>query len=834
MGLAVRAPWYGRSIWTGLLLLGLPLGAPAVEVDDLEPRHREFLDQVELLITPREREVFFALSADFRRDAFVRRFWQVRDPFPETGRNELLDRWAENHAAAHERYRDEGDARVRVATLLGLPDRTLPIRCDRLRPLEIWHFPPGAPLRAEAWAVFVQRGGRYELWAPGEGLRSLLLFSSTLDDHEALRELERECSFADDLVAALSLSPDWSELTERLAPDPGAEWAESFLASSTELPAGVEAIPASLDVSFVGRHQSRTVVRAVVHLDRAAIATVERDGQRWIDLLVDGEVVRDETLFESFRYRFDLPQSVTADVEGETVVPVQIERFLRPGRYRLELKVQDLEGERYFRADRELDVPRWAAPAAEPGMSARPAHSFGLEGLDRELAEEGEAGAVVRLRAPTDRLLVGKVRVEALAEGAGVERVRFELDGRTLLTKGRPPYSVEIDLGRAPRTHRLAATALDRDGHELARDEMDLNAGPHRFAVRLVEPQPGKTYRDVVRAAAEVDVPRLERLERVEFYLNETLVAALYQPPFVQPIAVPAELELAYVRVLGVLEGGSAAEDVVFVNAPDTVESLDVDFVELYTTVLDRKGRSVEGLSLEDFEVREAGRPQAVRRFELVRDLPIHAGILLDTSISMTERLEDAEKAAHAFFERVLTPRDRACLMTFNDVHALVVPFTNSPAVLAGGLGNLVAEGGTALYDSLIQALFYFNGLRGKRALILLTDGEDSGSSYGYDEVLEFARRSGVAIYGIGLSIEQRDLDVRSKLNRLCTETGGDCAFIDSATELAGVYERIERELRSQYLLAYQSTASGKEFREIEVKVQGSGLRARTIGGYYP
>jgi VWFA-related protein len=155
---------------------------------------------------------------------------------------------------------------------------------------------------------------------------------------------------------------------------------------------------------------------------------------------------------------------------------------------------------------------------------------------------------------------------------------------------------------------------------------------------------------------------------------------------------------------------------------------------------------------------------------------------------------------------------------------------------MAGGLDNLVAEGGTALYDSLIQALFYFNGLRGKRALILLTDGEDSGSSYGFEEVLEYARRTGVAIYGIGLSIDQRDIDSRSKLNRLCAETGGDCTYIDNATELDRVYERIENELRSQYLLAYQSSAAGasEEFLEIQVEVRGPGLKARTISGYYP
>lgn len=814
--------------------------------EELAERHREFLEEVELLITPEEREVFLHLSADFRRDAFIRRFWQVRDPFPETGRNELLDRWSANRAAAHERYQDPDDGRTRIATLIGLPDRTLPIRCEKVRSLEIWHYPAGAALQSETWAVFVREGGRYRLWEPSEGLGSLLLFSTAVGDREALRELERSCGLADQLITALTLSPSWSELTERLTPDPGSEWARAFLASSTELPEGVEAIPAELDVDFVGRHQSRTIVQAVLRLDRQAIASVEQKGERWMNLLVDGEVVHGGDLFESFRYRFDLPTSVTVagdDAEEDAIVPLQIERFLRPGLYQLTLKVEDLEGGRFFVTDTELDVPRWTPPSAtgthgpeaaqdESPAAPTPRLTYGLTDLD----DEEDLGPVLRLRAPRDRLLTGKVRVEALAEGSEIERVRFELDGRTLLSKGRPPYSVEIDLGRAPRTHRLAAVALDAEGREIARDDMDLNAGPHRFAIRLVEPQRGRTYTGSVRAAAEVEVPRLERLDRVEFYLNETLIASLYQPPFVQTIAVPPELDLAYVRVLGVLESGSSVEDVVFVNAPDEVESLDVNFVELFTTVFDRKGRPVEGLGVDDFVVEENGEVQDVRRFELVRDLPIHAGILLDTSISMTDRIDDAEKAAHAFFERVLGPRDQACLMTFNDVYTLVVPFTNSTDVLAGGLGNLVAEGNTALYDSLIQALFYFNGLRGKRALILLTDGEDSGSSYRFEEVLEFARRTGVAIYGIGLSIDQRDIDSRSKLNRLCSETGGDCTYIDSAAELDRVYGRIEDELRSQYLLAYQSNrpTGGDEFVEIDVEVEGAGLKARTISGYYP
>jgi VWFA-related protein len=572
------------------------------------------------------------------------------------------------------------------------------------------------------------------------------------------------------------------------------------------------------------------------------VVSTQRGDRRAVSLLVDGEVVRGEELFDSFRYRFDLPLVAAATSEGAVPaserLPVIVERFLRPGSYRLIVKVQDLNAQTVFRAEHDLAVPAPPTVAVATASTSEPSL-----GLPPDPPEENEVSAaarpvdpVVRLRIPSDELIVGPIRVDALAEGEGIARVGFELDGKPMLSKARPPFEVEIDVGRVPRRHLVRAVAYGADGRELAADVVELNAGPHRFDIRLVEPRRGGTYRGMVRAAAEVDVPRLERLERVEFYLNETLVATLFQPPFVQPIQVPADLALGYVRAVGWLENGASVEDVVFVNAPDEVEHVDINFVELYATVTDRRGRPVEGLAAEDFKVIEGGREQGVRRFELVRNLPVHAGVLLDLSTSMVDRLDDAREAALHFFEKVITERDRACLMTFNDTYQLVVGFTNSLPLLEGGLAELVAEGETALYDSLIHALFYFHGLEGKRALILLTDGEDSISKYRYDEVMEFARHSRVSIYAIGLAIDHRDIDVRARLTRLCEETGGRCSFIDTAGELPEVYGSIQQELRSQYLIAYQSTGhdgASDEFREVDLQVS-RGLKARTISGYYP
>jgi VWFA-related protein len=135
-----------------------------------------------------------------------------------------------------------------------------------------------------------------------------------------------------------------------------------------------------------------------------------------------------------------------------------------------------------------------------------------------------------------------------------------------------------------------------------------------------------------------------------------------------------------------------------------------------------------------------------------------------------------------------------------------------------------------------VTGLYYFRGVRGRRAMVLLSDGDDTASAMAFRDALEYARRSGVTIYSIGLDVGKLQTGVRSKLNDLARETGGRTFFISRAAELVTVYREIEEELRSQYLVAYSSdrTEQDGQFRQVEVKVRGGKLKARTISGYYP
>jgi Ca-activated chloride channel family protein len=221
-----------------------------------------------------------------------------------------------------------------------------------------------------------------------------------------------------------------------------------------------------------------------------------------------------------------------------------------------------------------------------------------------------------------------------------------------------------------------------------------------------------------------------------------------------------------------------------------------------------------------------------VARFEQVRDLTIHAAILLDISASMEERLDVTRRAALSFFEQAVQPKDRAALITFNDHPNLAVGFDNEIKTLAGGLAGLKAERGTALYDAVVFGLYYFNGIRGQRALLVLSDGKDESSRFSWEQTLEYARRAGVTIYSIAIA----DDEAHKKLSRLAEATGGRSFLVRSPDELPAVYDSVQRELRSKYLIAYQSanTTGGRDFRRVEVKPRRAAVEVKTMQGYYP
>lgn len=795
--------------------------------DDLDKRHAQWLAEVGAIMTSEERDLFLRLTRDYQRDAFVRKFWQVRDPVPKTGRNEMRERWEERVAYARSNYGGLTDARSQVLLIHGEPNRIVQVRCTTTRiPAEIWVYQGSDRVRFRFLLIFVRaRGlGEARVWVPGRGdIRGLIEGAKACINGHLLEDVVDQVR---------GLGGDYSSQLARVLAKPrprNEEWVAAFAAASTDLPPAAPLFEADVEYDFLGRFQSRTVIEGHVSIEASAVAIGEFAGYRSQDLVLVGEVVKDHELFESFRYKFGFPagQDPVSDVRHTLLLPFQ--RYLRPGEYRIILRLEDINGGGFFRGEQDLTVPKLSnqAPLAQP-------ETEGERLLSEAARSVGSESVRVRLLKPAGEILSGLVRFDAVVEGEGVAAVSFVLDDTPVLSKAQPPFSVEIDLGDFPRPRILRVEGKGDDGGLLAWDELAINAGEHTFSVRLIEPHRGRRYISSLRARADVDVPEGATLDRLEFYLNENLSSTIYQEPFVQPIQLPPYAGVSYVRAVAHLSDGNTAEDLVFINSPTDIEQVEVQFVELFVSVTDRRGRPIDGLRADDFTVFEDGQMQTASRFERVVDLPIHVGVVIDNSASMRDSLDITRRAALAFFEQAVTPRDRAAVITFNRFPQLAVRLTNDLTELGSGLAGLVAEGQTALYDSLIFSLYHFAGVTGQRAILLLSDGKDEVSRFSFDDTLEYARRAGVTIYAIGLGIGEAG--VRRRLDRLSTQTGGKSYFVRDPDSLDEIYASVQRELRSQYLLAYQSASTRTDdgFRRIKVDVRRPNAKASTMSGYYP
>ena len=829
-----------RAVALVLVALVGVVGGAAAEVrdleipEDLDREFREWLELVSLLITDEELEFFLGLEENFRRHAFIEEFWRARDPDPHTPYNELKRRWMSRVRDALEQWGSLEDARARFYLLNGEPGRfvlgngqVIDVCYSSRTELEIWFY-GGSEQTAQTFVVIFYRPvfrkqWGYQVWMRDRALEADVRSRLPTDDpslfctsdvfNGALQMIGADPvyeRFIHDLMALPKLDSD--------------EWLAGFTARSTELPAGAPTFAVDLEFEFPGRNQQRTAVQGLLEVPVEAAATRTVAGVDSHRFLLVGEVIRDDRLFESFRYQFEMPPGSPG-----ARLPLVFRRSLRPGTVEIRLKLEDLYGQRFAGARQVLEVP-----SPEGLASVRRAPDTAVFRLLDEANEAAARGqTTVRLVPPEEGAIqLGHVRFQTVISGE-VDRVSFFLNEREVMTKRSPPFSLELNLGHVAASHRVAVVAFDAEGRERARDELLVNQGGQRFRVRLVEPRQDREYLDSLSAVVQVEVPDGRELDRVELFLGEERVATLFQEPFVQPILL-RKPGLDYVRAVGFLRDGNQTEDVVFVNAPEYFEQVEVQLVELFASVY-RRGRPVLDLPKSSFSVLEDGVEQAIRRFEYVRDLPISAALLLDTSASMATGLDTVTEAALSFVDQTIDSEDRLALMSFDARPRVDVKFSNDREEISVALDGLRAGGSTALYDSLIFALHYFDGVSGQKALLLLSDGVDEASRFSFDNALETARRAGVTVFVIGMKDLAEDRRSRETLRDLAKATGGRAFFIDDVAELSAIYDEIQEELRSQYLLVYQS-ASEKgetEFRRVEIKVDGGG-EVRTVAGYYP
>jgi VWFA-related protein len=282
-------------------------------------------------------------------------------------------------------------------------------------------------------------------------------------------------------------------------------------------------------------------------------------------------------------------------------------------------------------------------------------------------------------------------------------------------------------------------------------------------------------------------------------------------------------------------------------NPPDdaaTTITKTVNEVNVVFTVTDRHGRYVKNLAKADFSVLDDSKPvEQIRSFHSETDLPLQVGLMVDASNSVRDRFKFEQESAIEFLNQTVRPRyDKAFVVGFDVTPEVTQDFTDNTEALSRGVRALRPGGGTAMYDALYFAcrdklLKEPQSGAVRRAIILLSDGDDNMSHVTREEAIEMAQRAGVIVYSISTNITGGARRGGDKvLERIADATGGRAFFPFQLNDVANAFVEIQDELRSQYALSYNpaNLRNDGRYHTIEILAQNhKGLRVRSRRGYY-
>ena len=267
-----------------------------------------------------------------------------------------------------------------------------------------------------------------------------------------------------------------------------------------------------------------------------------------------------------------------------------------------------------------------------------------------------------------------------------------------------------------------------------------------------------------------------------------------------------------------------------------------VNEVNVVFTVTDKHGRYIKDLKQNDFKILDDNKPASqVRSFRAETDLPLQVGLLVDASNSVRDRFRFEQEAAIEFMNQIIRPSyDKAFIIGFDTTPEVTQDFTDNTELLSNGVHALRAGGGTAMYDALYFACR--DKLRNaphkgpvRRAIILLSDGEDNQSRVTREEAIEMAQRAEVIIYAISTNVSGTKKQGDKVLERIADATGGVAFFPFQMRDVSNAFTEIQEALRSQYALAYipEDFRSDGRFRSIQIQADQKQYHVRARHGYY-
>jgi VWFA-related protein len=276
------------------------------------------------------------------------------------------------------------------------------------------------------------------------------------------------------------------------------------------------------------------------------------------------------------------------------------------------------------------------------------------------------------------------------------------------------------------------------------------------------------------------------------------------------------------------------------VETPETIIKSQVNEVNVVFTVTDKHNHFVKDLKQADFKVLDDKRPpESVRGFSSETNLPLRVGLLVDASNSIRDRFRFEQQAAIEFLNQIIhSNRDQAFVLGFDTTPEITQNFTGETEKLANGVRMLRPGGGTALYDALYGACRdklqkTTQGMR--RAIILLSDGEDNQSRVTRDDAIEEAQRAEVIVYAISTNVSGVKSRGDKIMETIATSTGGRAFFPFKIEEVSDAFSQIQEELRSQYAISYKPsefTADGR-YRTIDIESVNKKFKVRSRKGYF-
>ncbi len=621
-----------------------------------------------------------------------------------------------------------------------------------------------------------------------------------------------------------------------------AQPAPSHDAQKSRIDAPGVSIPIDVREQYLGRTGDKTAVKFVLSMSRGDIRGAGNAQPRVYSFFLSGDVTTDKgAAVETFRVPVDIDLSSSDVTNAGKPLAITFLRALPPGTFNLQFRLEGVAGRVLGTRAITVTVPAMSAEfhAEDAGGDAAgmpSAAAVVLEAENRPLAGPNATG-FLKILAPNQEVPVGLLRIECEVKEP-VRRVEFYLEDKKILVRNRGPYTVELDLGKIPKKQTLKVLGFDAQGNFVDADAWAINEKDARLAVRILELPKQKSADDMVELKVALQSIAGGEAKKLQLWLDDTMLKEWTEPPFTVAVPVAQIQKATLMRATATDADGKEFTDLKLLKGESRFMSkVEVNLVELPVSVYDSDGHLVKGLPRDEFTVFEDTVKQDVSSFEFAESLPLSLGIVIDGSGSMKDAMPLVHQAASEFAQKLVSKeKDQGFVIEFRERPTLLASLSHKSVDLERAIAETRASGGTALYDAVVMALYQFRALPGRKAIVVLSDGDDNRSWTDYATLRRYARAAGVPVYFIGLNLSLLDMGIKSRMNELAADTGAEAFFIGKASALGEVYRKIETELRSQYFLRYlTNSAKGEnQFRAIEVKLANPKLRAKTIRGYFP